>query len=169
MRDIKMLFSISIIDKRNDGPFLHSANFLLNQNDGIWRRLLTQNEDVMVAEFLKGKFFNGKIPDLEERSVVDYLNQGVGGWEDLLNQSVDDTVRNMLIELIQMRNIPESPDSLFQGDLSFWWEVGNTVEIPFVRIPYRVASTSLGDLIEKFKLNHKRQNEMFVGSVLFLK
>ena len=113
MGDFEMIFAISIYDNRKDGTIRHAANFLLNKNVGVWIRLLTQND------FLNKDVLNYNFPDLEERTVADLFNGDDGNWADLMKQSVDDTVRNMFRELIWMKDLPESPDDLFQGDFSF--------------------------------------------------
>ena len=159
MGDLKMTFAISILDKRNDEPTLHAANFILNENVGIWACFMTINDDEKVDDYLNGSF-----PDLEERSVVDLLNGNDGNWADLMKQGVEDTVRNIFHKLIR-ENMNEDPDGLLQRDLSIWWKENDQR----ARMPGVLAGTSLGDLIEKLTLNHNGQNEMFFYSVLVLK
>ena len=175
-----MVFTIAILDNRNDKSILHAGRFFLDENDGIWASLLKQKVNVLINENdgiwadKQGKSVNyflneneGIWADKRGITVDDFLNENDGIWTDLLEQSVDETVRNMFRELIQMKDMPDSIDSLFQsGDLSLIVK-GNDRRA--FEIPNGVAGTSLADLIKRFKKSFIGQDEMVVTSLLALK
>ena len=197
--DFQTVFTIAILDNRNDNSTLHAARFLLDEVNGIWASLeenlskVYNENDGTSDEQQAGAWLNEQTKgvahlfdditgtrksvadifivnednwaSIQENSVDDLHNGNNGSWADLLNQSVDDTVRNMYREIIR-KIMNEDPVGLLQsGNLTFKWMENDQ----FVKIPGRVASTSLGDLIQQFELSHANQNEMFVNSLLTLK
>ena len=173
MEEIKIIFCIGILDKRNDKSIVHPARFFFTDND-IWAEVWAQSKDGNLNEH------NGNVSDLQEISVDDYLNRNDRNWANLQEISEDalfnrnddicevrDTVRNMFRELIRMKELSDIPDNLVDsGDFSLKWkENDRLVPIPGVE----VAGTSIADLIERFHSNHVGQNVMVVNSLLTLK
>ena len=159
MEEFKIIFECVVFDDRNDITIVQASKFFLNENDGI--RAIAG--EMSVGDILDDN--NNVVMDLQTKRHFDFLNGNDSIWADLLNQNVDDLVRNMFRELIPLRNIPESPDSLIEtGDLSFSWKEN----IQMIPIPGGVAGVPLADLIERFKLYQNGQNEMVVKSVLTL-
>ena len=154
-------FLLDEIDGIRASQLTQKVNVLINENDGVW----ADKEGKTVTYFLNEN--DGIWADLQKKGEEDFLNENDGNWTDLLEQSADDTIRNMFRVLIQMKDIPDSPDDLFQsGDLSLILK-GKKRQV--VEVPGGAAGTSLANLIERFKKSKISQDEMVVTSLLSLK
>ena len=153
----KLIFTITILDIRNAKHIVHSTRFWLNVNGVIKADVL----EISAEDFHNGN--SGTWSDMQTKSIVYFLDGNDGNWADLLNQSVDDTVRNMYREIIR-KIMNEDPVGLLQSGNFTFRRMENDRLVPVSG----GAGASFGNLIDCFKSNHLGHNVMFVASLLVL-